>query len=177
MESNKNSDAEILDIISMHLHRYPQMQEQDFVKLLYQNEFGCGHLVKNERTSLEFLKQEYNTIVPQSSYSPLIEDIGNGLVRVYLHAIPDTISIEQLNNIFVASAQLHGSLDNFIAKLNLLKNTIHRFNVSFSHAALTQFLRNYADANYPIISHSALYRSIYKPAYRVVLKHLLPKNQ
>ena len=33
------------EILLEHFHRYPQMQLQDAVKLLYQSEFGGGHMI------------------------------------------------------------------------------------------------------------------------------------
>ena len=50
--------SELQEIFALHLERYPQMQPQDCVKLLYQNEFGPGHSITNENEALEWLKQE-----------------------------------------------------------------------------------------------------------------------
>ena len=33
------------EILLAHLKQYPQMQLQDVVKLLYQSEFGGGHMI------------------------------------------------------------------------------------------------------------------------------------
>ncbi len=46
------------DILLQHFDRYPQMQPQDAVKLIYQQEFGPGHLIKDEKKALEYLRQE-----------------------------------------------------------------------------------------------------------------------
>ena len=39
---------EIIDILKIHTSVYPEMQPQDAVKLIYQNEFGGGHLIKEK---------------------------------------------------------------------------------------------------------------------------------
>ena len=46
------------EILLEHFHRYPQMQLQDAVKLLYQSEFGGGHMVTSPEKSLKSLEDE-----------------------------------------------------------------------------------------------------------------------
>ena len=53
---------EILEILRTHLEKYPKMTPQDCFKLIYQNELGPGHLVRNEKESLELLKKEWDSI-------------------------------------------------------------------------------------------------------------------
>jgi hypothetical protein len=62
------------------------MQPTDAVKLIYQNEFGGGHLIRDEAQCLARLQQEYDA-VPQSDILPLAEPIGNNMVRVHLAAL------------------------------------------------------------------------------------------
>ena len=38
------------------------MQIQDMVKLIYQNEFAGGHMIKNEKDSMKRLYEEYTAI-------------------------------------------------------------------------------------------------------------------
>ena len=40
-------------ILLAHLKQYPQMQLQDVVKLLYQSEFGGGHMITSPEKSLD----------------------------------------------------------------------------------------------------------------------------
>ena len=46
------------EYILEHLKRYPMMEIADMVKLLYQSEFGVGHMIKNPAASLERLERE-----------------------------------------------------------------------------------------------------------------------
>ena len=48
-------DQELLVVLKEHLDRYPKMQPQDVVKLLYQGEFGPGHMIKDPAASLKRL--------------------------------------------------------------------------------------------------------------------------
>ena len=50
---------ELKAILIAHAKRYPLMQPQDAVKLIYQNEFGGGHLIRAEEACLNYLRREY----------------------------------------------------------------------------------------------------------------------
>ena len=48
------------NILPLHTGRYPGMEVRDCVKLLYQSEFGPGHMVA-EGNALRYLKEELQT--------------------------------------------------------------------------------------------------------------------
>ncbi|MDE6840906.1 MAG: hypothetical protein K2P49_08690 [Oscillospiraceae bacterium] len=113
---------ELRSILLAHVRRYPAMAPQDGVKLVYQNEFGGGHLVTDPAQSLERLQAEWEA-VPRDPAAPLAEDIGNGLVRIMLAGLdPADYPLEQLNRDFIRSARLHwGEPDRFLRKLEVLR--------------------------------------------------------
>ena len=119
-------DGETLqDILLAHAKRYPQMRQTDAVKLIYQNEFGGGHLIRDEEAVLKYLRQEYESVEKNASM-PLYEDIGNGIVRVNLAAVRET-DLEKLGQAFIRSAAEHkGSLDSFKGKLAVLSEMTER---------------------------------------------------
>ena len=93
--------------------RYPLMQPTDAVKLTYQNEFGGGHLIRDEQAVLNYLRREYES-VEKDPTMPLYEDMGNGIVRVNLAAIKPE-ELEQLGKEFIRSAAEHtGSMERFL---------------------------------------------------------------
>ena len=47
--------TDLSEILRAHSARYPLMMPCDAVKLIYQNEFGGGHIVENEKASLSYL--------------------------------------------------------------------------------------------------------------------------
>ena len=53
---------ELRAILIAHAKRYPLMQPQDAVKLIYQNEFGGGHLIRDEEACLNYLRREYTDL-------------------------------------------------------------------------------------------------------------------
>lgn len=153
---------------------HPLMRPCDGVKLLYQNEFGGGHLIKNPEIALERLRTEHNE-AEHDSTAPLYEDIGNGMVRVFLTALDtERYSLKDLNSDFVDSANSHrGTLPSFLEKLELLKCLTTEGIFGFTSAELEAYLRAYAAEGYPAVSHSPEYRAAYRPAYRIVRWELI----
>ena len=158
---------ELEKILREHAKRYPMMQPADAVKLIYQNEFGGGHLIRDEEACLNYLRREYSAVEKDASL-PLYEDIGNGIVRVNLAAVKEE-NLEQLGRDFIRSAAAHrGDPVRFQEKLELLLRVSRSGAFAFATEELEEYLEQYAAAGYPMVSHSQVYREHYNPAYRVV---------
>lgn len=158
---------ELRAILIAHAKRYPLMQPTDAVKLIYQNEFGGGHLIGDEQACLNYLRQEYASVAKDPTV-PLYEDIGNGIVRVNLAAVKPE-DLEQLGQDFIASAAKHkGTLDGFLNKLEVLRKLTAEGVFTFDTNALSAYLSEYKATGYPAVSHSEQYRQAYKPAYRII---------
>ena len=162
------------DILTSHATRYPNMHPQDAVKLLYQHQFGPGHLVADPSATLQRLRDEWAQ-TPTDPSAPLLEDIGNGLVRVMLSAWNmEEYPPETLNNDFLRSARAHiGSQEIFADQLNLLRELTSQGLLPFSLEELNHYLEQYTAAGCPAVSHSEEYRTTYRPAYRVVRRDCL----
>lgn len=159
----------IIKIIEEHLKKYPQMEICDIIKLIYQNEFGGGHLIKDAQASLAFLREECIGLNQNKIES---EDIGNGLVRVYLANLNE-LQLVTLNQLFVLSAKLtKGSLASFVEKLEELKEASKNGQIALNYKNLCQEINQYEQQNYPAISHSKKYRQLYQPHYRVINKQI-----
>lgn len=158
---------ELEQILREHAKRYPIMQPTDAVKLIYQNEFGGGHLIRDEQACLNYLRREYESVAKDASI-PLYEDIGNGIVRVNLAAVKEE-DLEQLGKDFIRSAAEHkGNLDSFLRKLDVLKKLTAQGVFAFGNTELDAYIVEYVNERYPIVSHSTKYRESYKPAYRII---------
>ena len=158
---------ELRAILVTHAKRYPLMQPTDAVKLIYQNEFGGGHLIRDEEACLNYLRREYATLEKDPT-AALYEDIGNGIVRVNLAAVKPE-DLEQLGRDFIRSAAKHkGTLDSFLNKLEVLQTLTTEGVFAFDLDALNSYLSEYEAAGYPAVSHSEQYRQAYKPAYRIL---------
>ena len=168
---------ELETILKDHARRYGQMEPTDAVKLIYQNEFGGGHLIRDEAQCLSRLMAEYRD-TPQVP-GHLAESIGNGLVRVHLsHLDAQGYPPEDLGAAFIRSAaRIQGNLDSFRKKLNLLRAMARENMLPFSASALEAYLAEYEKAGFPMVSHSGTYREAYHPAYRVVMESEIAFNR
>lgn len=158
---------ELERILRRHARRYPRMAPADAVKLIYQNEFGGGHLIQDEQAVRAYLHREFDE-VPKNASQPRYEDIGNGLVRVHLAALRET-ELDGLADDFIGSAADHrGNLPRFLEKLDVLRHLTAACILPFDADDLEDYLQAYALAGYPMVSHSEAYRQAYRPAYRIV---------
>lgn len=158
-------------ILLTHAARYPLMEPTDAVKLIYQNEFGGGHLIRDVDSCLNYLRREYDSVI-QSPDAPLTEDIGNGMVRVFLNALDHSdYTVDQLGADFLRSAAIHrGSREQFLAKLELLQQLTLEGRMPFTPESLESYLEAYRQQGYPMVSHSETYRQAYSPAYRIIFR-------
>ena len=164
-------------ILLAHARRYPLMEPRDAVKLIYQSEFGGGHLIRDESACLDFLRREYKS-TRQRTDLPLTEEIGCDIVRVNLAALDASgYPVDALGHAFLLSAAAHlGNMDSFWRKLSALKELTAEGNMPFSLNDLNIYLESYAAAGFPPVSHSEAYRNAYHPAYRVIRKEFLFKQ-
>ncbi len=157
-----------------HASSYPKMEPADAVKLIYQNEFGPGHLIANKENAMNWLTKEYESLPP--AQMPLYENIGNGLVRVNLCQVEHT-RLEALFEAFCRSAEeVRGDIKSFEKKLDTLRELTAGGAFSFSLEELDEYLTEYRKAGYPAVSHSQIYRDNYKPSYRVVLRRYIDEQ-
>ena len=155
-------------VLREHAARYPKMQPRDAVKLLYQANFGPGHLVKDTAFAVQMIREELLTA--DSSLSPETEDIGHGYTRVYLRP---GISAEVLGEAFAASAkEAGGTRETLLCDIDTLRELTLEGVFRFSANELDGFVAQYKAMGMPIIRHSQEYKEAYKPAYRVVLTRL-----
>lgn len=159
----------MLELINNHLNKYPLMEARDLIKLLYQNEFGGGHMIVSSEASFKRLQEESEQL---DEYVLEVEEVGNGLVRVYFGNLDD-LSLITLNQLFVYSANhTKGSIVSFCEKLEALKQACLEGKVNFDHDVLNQAIDEYEQLNYPPISHSKQYRDNYQPHYRIIKKEV-----
>lgn len=162
-------DGSLSEAIRRHAIRYPLMQPQDAVKLVYQNEFGGGHLVEDEEKSLERLRDEYEAV--RGLEAPeMYETIGNGYGRLNLSALdPREIPLERVNRVWIESARENrGTTRGFFAKLDELEQIAGQGVFRFAGKKLAEFLAEYKTRGEFMIGHSREFREAYHPAYRVV---------
>ena len=161
------------NILLEHYTEYPKMQIQDMVKLIYQNEFGGGHFISDEKESLQRLTAELTNVkevVNEAHHTDLITEIGDGLCRIdIIKANSMGLDSSTINKIFVNTANdIKGSMKEFEAKLEILRDCCRDGLLPFTDKELDNYLDDYKAKGYPAVSHSETYRINYQPAYRII---------
>ena len=161
-------------ILIYHAQRYPLMEPADAVKLVYQNEFGIGHMISDYAAFLERLVREMHDVRPEAVV-PLTEPIGNGLARVNLNSRDISgMSAEKLAEYCFLTARSHeGSEARFEEKLHMLETACEEGRFGFSPQELERYLSGYRKEGFHPVSHSRIYHDAYHPAYQVVIEKLL----
>ena len=164
----------IQDVLSEHFARYPYMEPQDAVKLLYQAEFGPGHSIVDEKKALTDLKNEMAGL-GEAPGEKMYESIGNGLCRWNLRpCVSQGIPAEDIARLFVDTARtVRGDKRRFQQSLRLLEEMAEGEETPFEALALDVYLMGYQEKKCPAVHHSAAYNAAYHPAYRVVSQHKL----
>ena len=160
---------EITEVLLVHAKHYPHAQVQDFIKLLYQNEFGCAHAADTaEQGGLSALTAELEESRAQERDIPPYEPIGNGYCRLHAVAVkkaglhPLTM-VRLFRRCAVGSA---GSAGGFHEKLNALFSLCDGGILPFSRGDAGREAAACLSHGAP--SHSEPFRRHYAPCYRVV---------
>lgn len=158
------------NIILEHVKKYPLMEIRDIAKLLYQSEFGGGHMIADSQMSLKRIQEEYKSLDADALCVPsVVENIGDGIHRIYLACLDHGVSANVLNQMFVHSANnKKGTIAGLESKIELVISMCQDGTLSFSMEEVTDFFDAWENDGYPAISHSEIYRQNYHPAYRVV---------
>lgn len=150
---------------------HPQAQPQDYIKLIFQSEFGPGHLIADRSFSHSRLKEEWATV----SHLPFedMQEIGGGYVRLNIKGI-DENRLEKINTAFVTSAnEKSGTQAGFMEKLRLFTDMAAAGRFVFDARRAQQAVADYLSGGIAPISHTRQYHGRYAPAYRVVKKEYL----
>lgn len=158
-------EEELVQIILRQSAAHPRMEPADYVKLLFQNEFGCDHDMPDPRRSLELLLQEAASLPPGEGDGPPVEPIGNGLCRVHLGRGTEEL-LPLLNQMFVATAAVHrGDRERFRKNLESLAGLATKGMIPVEPEEMRSYLDGYGGGPVP---HSRAYAERCRPHYRVV---------
>lgn len=156
--------AAILNEKSIH----PYAQPQDYIKLIFQSEFGPGHLIPNPDWAKNRLYEEWQQVKDMPAENP--QDIGGGYIRLCIKGI-DESRLEEINTAFVASAnEKTGSETGFMAKLKLFLAMAGENCFEFDFRTAENAVKEYLKDGIRPTSHTKVYHRHYAPAYRVVKK-------
>ncbi len=140
----------MINTLKEHLLKYPKMNFQDGIKLIFQATFGANHLIKNKDKSLFEIEKEWT----QKRDMPLFEPIGPYYVRANINAFEKN-ELPLLNLLFIKGA-----------KENCQEIDLSPIKEVWGQEALSEYLKG----GIRPVSHSEDYKKEYKPAYRVIPK-------
>ena len=149
-----------------HAALYPKMQPCDAVKLAYQSCFGPEHMIPDEAAALTHLMTEYNSV---GHDKPFRTEVLGRFSRVYIDSPLSVTELGLIGKMFVNSADSpEGDRSEFAAMLDTIASLAYEGAFAFTADEFSSFCKGYeADGCLPI-SHSGIYKSEYKPAYRLV---------
>lgn len=163
-----------------HYKRYPSMQIEDFVKLIFQMIFGPKHFLSspNKDEVVKFLYSELQEIKTVNS-NQMMETIGDQYYRIYLDSICNNqISVELLSEIFYESMICDVKNEDqlkfeFVDCIHVLLSLIQEKKIDLPYEFSREWLRKYLEKGIVHIGHSSIYKECYHPHYRVISKSIL----
>ncbi len=158
----------VYEALKYHMTRYREMTPQDAVKLIYQSEFGCGHMISDRDGARRYLTSELADTARDES-TPTVEPVGRDSARINLASLPKTLNPDTVFSMFFNSAPLfYGNEARYERKLSLPLQLIEEKIAPFSAYEYSSFLERYFRDGGGAVHHSLRYSSAYRPAYRVV---------
>ncbi len=159
--------GEIKRQLTVQRNRYPLMNAEDVVKLVFQGMMGVGHLIRDPGAALEWLKKEMDGLdapdVASPIEEPLIEELSTSWVRLNLRpARASGMTAEEIAGHLMRSA---ASCPPAFTRedVRILCESLDPGEEMKAAAARLQ------DEDW-LPSHSAAYRAAYHPSYRVLRK-------
>ncbi|MBE6636387.1 MAG: hypothetical protein E7618_01130 [Ruminococcaceae bacterium] len=156
--------ATFYDVLIAHAAMYPAMKPEDYVKLAFQSEFGCGHLLTDREAALSYLREEMSQLTADI-LEPLTVEIGGGFSRLNLRAAIRHLSPEMIFAMLERSAAPTGTKEGFDRKISLIRRSAKLGILPCDGEAVASYAASLGDH---LPSHSALYKRLYGASYRVI---------
>lgn len=176
--SGERTPLEIESLIDSHLALYPDMQVQDWYKLLHQASMGSRHLGVDDSLIYAYLSGEWDRI-EGSNQQPLLEYISPDSSMVRLHLRPYKEAGGTPEAVFDAMKNTWDTFEPSTVRLeemlNELTQAASRGALNMQKETIIQFITEQKDSGFSAVHHSALYESEYRPAYRVIERQHIPE--
>jgi len=166
----------VSQLLSAHLARYPAMQLADIYKLLHQAALGPGHAVDNPAAARKRLDEELAALGDASD--ELLQDVispDGRLARIHLRPyLAAGKTPDALLRALVETANTYPASPDKLARFcDCLGDLAEAGGIPFAREEVLAYFEKIARDGYPVVHHSAAFRSAYHPAYRVIAVDLL----
>ncbi len=165
------------EVLDRHFRRYPLLQARDIYKLVHQGVFGPGHIIENEQQARRALAGEFEDIARRCCFQEVERseplDPGGELVRVNLESLRNVAdAVERLLPVLVETARkVRGTPELMGRRLDEALAWCVR-ELPEQSGVLARMAEPPPEGGYPVLHHSRVYRTAYRPAYRVVGRRL-----
>lgn len=155
-------------------YRYPLMRQQDFVKQIFQAEFGCEHCLGANNENI--IKDECSNLTASDDIGQMLFDqISSDFARVNL--VPFVKAGYNCNTLsdMMKKVNVKGSAEGFNARLGQFVYATENSLIDLDVNAVKRYVSSFVKP--APVHHSVAYRLNYRPHYRVVYKRhavLLP---
>lgn len=151
-----------------HLTRYPGMEPEDAIVLLYQHVYGYTPAGQGLAALESDFARRLSSPVISSAAPEAPVGIGNDLCRVALGNV-DVVSALTLAKICVRSAELHSPSPNTLMQaLHVLRGMADEGRLPWNPVHTAHVIDAYVDNDCPFPVHSARYVELYAPNYIVM---------
>ena len=167
-----------LSILLEQLKNHPNQTLRDVYKSCYQDQYGPGHIIANEQSSLNYLVNETNGIKKEYNPVTLFEKSGtNGFyIRVDLSLIKNNkIPVLVLFKCLLISAQIGGTkkTDDWPQIWSDIVKDIKEAKLEFPNFEEdVALLDEVSKSDNKMIDHSDIYLKTYDPHYRIIEANL-----
>jgi hypothetical protein len=165
--------SELLAFARAELALHPSAEIGDLYKLLYQGNFGVGHIIRSREAALSYLEEELRGLEPASA-EPLLRPCNQdaSMLRVNLRPfLRDSLSTNLLVDAMLLTVRvLRPDSAVFLRSWREIGALIERGSLPFGSDRFRVFTDSLRREGYPAVHHSAAYTAAYRPAYRVVLR-------
>lgn len=160
-------------LVETQMASYPEMEIQDWYKLLHQAAMGNRHLGVEDSLIYNYLLDEMERI-EASSDEPLIEFISPDSTIIRLNLRPYKEGSGDPDALFAAMQKTWDSVVPSSILFESYWEDLGKSTAPYTSEALHTFITPYLKEGLPAIHHSETYETAYKPAYRVLLRKHAP---
>lgn len=167
---NQTEEVLLKNLLTKHYLKYPLSETIDFLKLIYQNEFGAEHMAPDEPDSYKIITDELDKIPLAPNDNDYYDNIGNGYSRLFLRTIQEeSLTTITLNRFFIyTTAHSKGNTKGFEEKVDVFYRMCLSKTLPYPPEDIKFELEKIRKSGYMAVSHSKRYKEAYTPAYRVV---------
>lgn len=158
----------IAQLVLEQAARYPGMELEDAIKLLYQSEMGAGHFIEDVHAFEQLLEQELACADLTTVASLYPEPIGNGRCRVHLSGLGESIAPDTLACLCEYSARRYkGDAARLEETMRRLRHLVAQGELPWAPWQAEK-IDTYLSEGMPPVRHSARFTALYHPHYQVL---------